>query len=78
MEKVDIAIVGAGIAGTALATALAGTGQSVALIDKRENPLDTARGDHIQPAMLDVLDRWGVLDALILAGAERRYGTSWF
>ena len=78
MEKVDIAIIGAGIAGTSLATALAGTGQSVALIDKRENPLDTARGDHIQPAMLAVLDSWGVLDALILAGAERRYGTSWF
>jgi len=78
LDNVDLAIVGAGIAGSALAAALADTGLSVVLIDKRNSPLDTARGDHIQPSMLDVLEKWGVLDRLIKAGAERRHGTRWF
>jgi 2-octaprenyl-3-methyl-6-methoxy-1,4-benzoquinol hydroxylase len=74
----DIAIIGSGIAGGALAVALKGSGLSVLLLDRRSGPLDTARGDHIQPAMQPVLSRWGVLDRLLEAGAERRAGTRWF
>ena len=74
----DIAIIGSGIAGGALALALKDSGLSVLLLDRRSGPLDTARGDHIQPAMQPVLSRWGVLDRLMEAGAERRAGTQWF
>ncbi|MGB2419563.1 MAG: FAD-dependent oxidoreductase, partial [Luminiphilus sp.] len=74
----DIAIIGSGIAGGALTVALKDSGLSVLLLDRRSGPLDTARGDHIQPAMQPVLSRWGVLDRLMEAGAERRAGTRWF
>ena len=74
----DIAIIGSGIAGGALAVALKDSGFSVLLLDRRAGPLDTARGDHTQPAMQPVLSRWGVLDRLMEAGAEQRAGTRWF
>jgi 2-polyprenyl-6-methoxyphenol hydroxylase-like FAD-dependent oxidoreductase len=77
-EQVDVAIIGAGIAGSALATALTSNGFSVRLIDRSDQPLDTARGDHIQPAMAPVLSRWGIWDSLLLAGGEKRFGTRWF
>jgi p-hydroxybenzoate 3-monooxygenase len=76
--EVDIGIIGSGIAGASLAAALADTGLSVALLDRRNEPLDTARGDHIQPAVQPLLARWGVLEAMLAAGAEYRAGTRWF
>lgn len=75
---VDIGIIGSGIAGASLAAALADSGLSVALLDRRREPLDTARGDHIQPAVQPLLARWGVLEAMLAAGAEYRAGTRWF
>ena len=78
LRHFDIAIIGSGIAGGALALALKDSGLSVLLLDRRSGPLDTARGDHIQPAMQPVVSRWGVLDRLMEAGAERRAGTQWF
>ena len=77
-DNFDIAIIGSGIAGGALAAALKASGLTVLLLDRRSGPLDTARGDHIQPAMQPVLSRWGVLDRILEAGAERRTGTRWF
>ena len=77
-EHVDVAIIGAGIAGSALATALTNSGFSVHLIDRSDKPLDTARGDHIQPAMAPILSRWGIWDSLLSAGGEKRFGTRWF
>jgi 2-polyprenyl-6-methoxyphenol hydroxylase-like FAD-dependent oxidoreductase len=77
-EQVDVAIIGAGIAGAALATALTSSGFSVRLIDRSDQPLDTARGDHIQPAMASILSRWGIWDSLLQAGGEKRFGTRWF
>lgn len=77
-QQVDICIIGAGIAGSALAAALADSGLRILLLERRQGPLDTARGDHIQPSLLPVLATWGVLDALLEAGAERRAGTRWF
>ena len=76
--EVDIGIIGSGIAGASLAAALADSGLSVALLDRRKEPLDTARGDHIQPAVQPLLERWGVLEAMLAAGAEYRAGTRWF
>ncbi len=77
-QQVDVGIIGSGIAGASLAAALANTGLRVALLDRRQGPLDTARGDHIQPNLQPVLARWGVLDRLQAAGAEQRVGTRWF
>ncbi len=77
-KHVDVAIIGAGIAGSALATALTNSGFSVHLIDRSDKPLDTARGDHIQPAMAPILSRWGIWDSLLVAGGEKRFGTRWF
>ena len=75
---VDVLVVGAGIAGAAFACALRNSGLSVLLIEKSAAPLDTARGDHLQPSTLAILDRWGVLDRLIDAGGERRLGSVWY
>ena len=77
-QHFDIGIVGSGIAGSALAAALSGSGLRVALLDRREGELDSARGDHIQPAIQSILERWGVLNSLLQAGAEHRAGTRWF
>ena len=71
LRHFDIAIIGSGIAGGALAVALKDSGLSMLLLDRRSGPLDTARGDHIQPAMQPVLSRWDVLDRLLQAGAEQ-------
>jgi len=77
-QHFDIGIIGSGIAGSALAAALSGSGLRVALLDRREGELDSARGDHIQPAIQPILERWGVLSRLLQAGAEHRAGTRWF
>ena len=77
-DHVDLCIIGAGIAGAALAAALADSGLRILLLERRLGPLDTARGDHIQPSLIPVLSRWGVLDALLDSGAEKRVGTRWF
>lgn len=73
----DLAIVGGGIAGPALAAALADHGYNIILIERSIDPLDTARGDHLQPAACEWLERWGVLDQMFARGAERRCGARW-
>ena len=73
----DLAIVGGGIAGPALAAALANYGYRIILVERSADPLDTARGDHLQPAACEWLERWGVLDNMIARGAERRSGARW-
>jgi 2-polyprenyl-6-methoxyphenol hydroxylase-like FAD-dependent oxidoreductase len=73
----DLAIVGGGIAGPALAAALADHSYRIVLIERSAEPLDTARGDHLQPAACAWLERWGVLDMLFKRGAERRCGARW-
>lgn len=76
--EADIAIIGGGIAGPALACALAGTGLRIVLAERDPGPLDTARGDHLQPATVEQLARWGVLERLVEKGAERRLGAKWW
>lgn len=75
--ETDILIVGAGIAGSALACALRRSGMTVTLLDKSDKPLDTARGDHLQPRTCEILESWGVLDDFFAAGAEKRAGALW-
>ena len=73
----DLAIVGGGIAGPALAAALSERGYSIVLIERSADPLDTARGDALQPVSCESLERWGVLDKMFARGAERRCGARW-
>jgi 2-polyprenyl-6-methoxyphenol hydroxylase-like FAD-dependent oxidoreductase len=73
----DLAIVGGGIAGPALAAALADDGFRIVLIERSSEPLDTARGDHLQPVTCESLERWGVLEMMMVRGAERRLGARW-
>ena len=72
--ETDVLIVGGGIAGSALACALRDSGYWVVLVDQRKTPLDTARGDHLQPCTVDALGRWGVLNRFLERGAGRRIG----
>jgi len=74
----DLAIVGGGIAGPALAAAVAGQGYRILLIERSAEPLDTARGDHLQPITCEALERWGVLERMFARGAERRLGSRWY
>lgn len=76
--ETDILIIGAGIAGSALACALRDSGLRVLAIDKSDQPLDTARGDHLQPHTCELLQRWGVLQDFFDAGAEKRSGAIWY
>jgi 2-polyprenyl-6-methoxyphenol hydroxylase-like FAD-dependent oxidoreductase len=71
---VDVVIAGGGIAGSALACGLRNSGLRVAVIESRRNPMDTARGDHLQPVVVELLQRWGVLDEFMARGAGKRVG----
>ncbi|MEM7501708.1 MAG: NAD(P)/FAD-dependent oxidoreductase [Pseudomonadota bacterium] len=76
--SVDILIAGAGIAGSALACALRVSGLSVMVLEKSGAALDTARGDHLRPRTVELLERWGVLQNFLAAGAEKRRASRWF
>jgi 2-polyprenyl-6-methoxyphenol hydroxylase-like FAD-dependent oxidoreductase len=55
MENPEIAIVGGGIGGSALATVLARQGLSVAVLERDLHPVDRVRGEWMAP--------WGVTEA---------------
>ena len=76
--ETDVLIAGAGIAGAALAAALRDSGLRVDVLEKSAEPLDTARGDHLQPSTLAILERLKLLEALVAGGAERRLGSVWY
>lgn len=75
--QTDVLIVGGGIAGPAAAAALRGRGLKTLLIERSADPADTARGDHLQPRVGEILSDWGVLAKLFEAGAEKRLGSRW-
>jgi menaquinone-9 beta-reductase len=66
-ERVDVAVIGAGPAGSVAALVLARAGARVALVDKASFPRDKACGDLVGPRGVQVLDDLGVR----LSGAER-------
>lgn len=74
----DILISGAGIAGSALACALRQRGYSVVQTELSDRPLDTARGDHLQCVVLEILEQWGALQAFWDAGGEKRQGAIYY
>jgi menaquinone-9 beta-reductase len=65
--RADVAVIGAGPAGSVAALVLARAGARVALVDKAPFPRDKACGDLVGPRGIQVLDDLGVR----LAGAER-------
>ena len=73
----DILIAGAGIAGATVAAGLRGRGYSVVHLEASTQPLDTARGDHLGPRVVETLANWDILDAFFAAGAEKRLGAKW-
>ena len=76
--KTDALIIGGGVAGSAMACNLTNKGYKVVLLEKSDKPQDTARGDHIQPYVCEILHQWGVLDDFFTAGAQKRSGSLWF
>jgi menaquinone-9 beta-reductase len=69
MEHVDVAIIGAGPAGSTLAALLAKRGVRVALFDRDVFPRDKLCGEFLSYDALPVLSPLGVLDAIDAAGA---------
>ena len=63
MDQYDVAVVGAGPAGSAAALAARRAGASVVLLDRAAFPRDKPCGDGIAPHALDVLAALGVPDA---------------
>ena len=76
--ETDVLIIGGGVAGSAMAACLTDKGYQVVLVEKSEKPQDTARGDHIQPFVCEILNQWSVLDDFFDAGAKKRAGSLWF
>jgi 2-polyprenyl-6-methoxyphenol hydroxylase-like FAD-dependent oxidoreductase len=64
-ESFDVIVVGARCAGAPLATMLARRGLRVCVVDKDRFPSDTLSTHAIQPTGVQVLERIGVLDALL-------------
>jgi 2-polyprenyl-6-methoxyphenol hydroxylase-like FAD-dependent oxidoreductase len=64
MEERDAVIVGARCAGATLATALAGRGWDVALVDRDTFPSDTVSTHLLYPNTVARLDELGILDTL--------------
>jgi len=69
MKRFDVVIVGARCAGSPLALMLARQGLSVCLVDRAQFPSETPSTHLIQPCGVQLLDRLGVLDAALAAGA---------
>ena len=64
MRNVDVAVIGAGPAGSATAIALVERGYEVVLIDKQPFPREKLCGDFVNPINRPILRRLGVNDEL--------------
>jgi len=67
----DVAIIGAGPAGSTLAALLAGRGVEVALYDRDAFPRDKLCGEFLSYDALPILESFGVIDEIDRAGAPR-------
>jgi flavin-dependent dehydrogenase len=75
-RHVDVLIAGAGPAGSATATLLAGANLSVLVVDRAAFPRDKACSEYMGPGAVRVLARLGALEALEDAGAVPLTGTA--
>ena len=69
-NKPDAVIVGAGVAGSALAIALARSGHSVTLLEKSTVHIDRVRGEFIVPWGVAEAKALGILEILEAAGGN--------
>ncbi len=74
----DVAVVGAGPAGSAAAIMLARQGYRVGLIDKATFPRDKACAEYMSPAIEGILKRLGVLEQVEAAHPARLRGFDLF
>jgi len=65
----DAIVIGAGVAGAALALALSRAGARVLLVERRSGPGNINRGDSLLPAVTRLLAEWGALERVRAAGA---------
>lgn len=72
MSHYDAIIVGARVAGSATARALAERGYRVLLVDKAKFPSDTISSHLVKPRAIAYLDRWGLRPALMAHGTDFR------
>src|SRR5258708_4775979 len=66
----EVVIIGAGIAGSALAAALAHAGRDVLLLEKSDTFADRVRGEAMLQWGVKEAQDLGLLDALMAAGAH--------
>ncbi|QZN98876.1 FAD-dependent oxidoreductase [Chenggangzhangella methanolivorans] len=76
MSRHDVAIIGGGPAGAALAAELAAAGRDVALIEREAAPRDKVCGEFLSPEAVAVLDRLGIDLAALGAVPIRGVGIS--
>jgi menaquinone-9 beta-reductase len=77
MERFDVAIVGAGPAGSSAAVTISRSGYSVALLDKEQFPREKLCGDFLNPINWPVLRELGV-DRELLARSHEKVTTFHF
>jgi menaquinone-9 beta-reductase len=68
---VEVAIIGGGLAGSAMAALLARYGVGVALLERDRFPRDKVCGEFLSYDVLPILDRMSLLDQIDDAGASR-------
>lgn len=74
VERFDVAIVGAGPAGSAAAISLARKGYAVILLDKAFFPREKLCGDFVNPANWPLMERLGVADKILSLPHEKITG----
>ncbi|MEU9449907.1 FAD-dependent oxidoreductase [Streptomyces sp. NPDC048277] len=67
-KPIDVLVVGAGPAGSALAIDLVRRGLDVRIVDKSPHAFDGSRAKGVQPRSLEVLDDLGALDDVLAGG----------
>ncbi|MHB1486953.1 MAG: FAD-dependent oxidoreductase [Acidimicrobiales bacterium] len=69
-ERADVVVIGAGIAGSALAGTLARGGVSILVLERSTEYVDRVRGEFLQPWGVAEAQRLGILAALLDAGGN--------
>ncbi len=75
MDHVDVAIVGAGLAGSLAANMIANAGFSTVLIDPFHPFRPDFRCEKLEPAHVEAMEKTGIADQVL--AAARRYGGIW-